>query len=168
MKRTLCIFVFFALIPGFFVNAFAWNPFKKQTFEDCLLENLKGVKSDKAAQDIEFACVLKTSKNNSNSNAKKCQNRALTSDEMKLINATALVEPYGYMKVKIYNGNSNIKINGVKVKLIDDETTREFNLDLSNYQVEPLTTSNEMLARLLYAPKKWRWHLYDLTTEVCK
>lgn len=168
MRKHFFTFVFFVLISSLVDNVFAWNPFKKQTLEECLLENLKGVKSDKAAADIHFACVVKTSNKNSNSSAKRCQNRALTSDELKLVHAKATVESYGWMKVRIYNGNSDIKINGVKVKLIDVETAREFNFDLSHYKVEPLTTSEEMLAQVLYAPKKWSWELYNLTTEVCK
>jgi hypothetical protein len=168
MKKTLLVISVLTFIPAFSYIAFGWNPFKKQTLEDCLLENLKGVKSDDAAADIKFACIVKTSDNESSSDTRKCQNRALTDDEMKLINATALVESHGWMTVKIHNGNSNIKINGVKVKLIDIETAKEFSYDLSHYNVEPLKTSKEMLAQLLYAPKKWNWYLYDLTTEVCK
>ena len=133
-----------------------------------MLENLKGVKSDDAAADIKYACAVKTSNNKSTSNERKCQNRELTIDEKKLINATALIESHGWMTVKIHNGNSNVRINGVKVKLIDLESKKEFNFDLSHYKVEPLKTSKEMLAELLYVPKKWNWYLYDLTTEVCK
>jgi hypothetical protein len=146
----------------------ACNPFKSQTFEDCLLENLKGVKSDNAAADIKYACLVKTSSNENTSEDKKCQNRALTTDENKLINSTAFIERWGTLKVNVYNGNSNIKINAGKVKLIDIEAKQEFSFDLSMYKVAPLTTSEEMLATLLYVPKKWSWYLYDLTTEVCK
>jgi hypothetical protein len=167
MKKHFFIFVFFVLISSVVDNAFAWNPFKKQTFEECLLENLKGVKSDDAAADIKYACAVKTS-DNSSSDKRKCQNRSLTTDENKLINSTALVERWGTLKVKVYNGNSNIKINGLKVKIIDIEAKQEFSFDLSIYKVAPLTTSEEMLATLLYVPKKWAWQLYDLTTEVCK
>jgi hypothetical protein len=157
----LCTMIFCSFLSG-------CNPFKKQTFEDCLLENLKGVKSDDAAADIKYACLVKTSNNEDTSDERKCENRALTIDERKLVNGTAFVESYGTLKVKLYNGNSNIKINGVKVKLIDTEKNQEFNFDLSMYKVAPLTTSEQMLASLLYAPKKWDWYLYDLTTEVCK
>ena len=168
MKKHFFTFVFFVLISSVVDNAFAWNPFKKQTFEECLLENLKGVKSDDAAADIKFACAVKTSENASSGNTRKCQNRALTDDEIKLINATVLVESHGWMKVKIHNGNNKIKINGIKVKLIDIGASKEFNYDLSLYKVEPLTTSKEMLVQVLYAPKIWTWRLYDLTTEVCQ
>jgi hypothetical protein len=144
------------------------NPFKEQNFEDCLLENLKGVKSDDAAADIRMACAIKNSKNSKNISyqTRKCENRELTLDEKKLVNGRAIVE-YDWLTVILHNGNSNIKINGVKVKLIDKETTDEFIFDLSHYKVEPLKTSEKMLSKLLYPPKKWDWNVHELTTEVC-
>jgi hypothetical protein len=148
----------------------ACNPFEKQTFEACLLEHLKGVTSDDAAADIKMACAIKTSKKVEDKKlpVKKCENRPLTLEERRLVNGRAWVESYGFMKVKIYNGNSDIKINGIKVKLIDKTDNKEFDFDLSIYKVAPQTTSEEMLAELLYAPKKWDWDIYGLTTEVCK
>jgi hypothetical protein len=41
-------------------NAYAWSLFNKQTYEECILESMKGVTSDDAANEIKMACILKT------------------------------------------------------------------------------------------------------------
>jgi hypothetical protein len=156
------------LLLAIFGNAYAWNPFKKQTYEECILENMKGVKSDDAADQIRIACLVKTSKNSTSQNSKNCIKRKLTLEEQKLISATALVESYGFLKVKIYNGNKNISINTVKAKIVDLETRKEFEFNLTNSHVPPISTSGEMLAKLLYAPKKWNWDITEITTEECR
>jgi hypothetical protein len=151
-----------------FSNAYAWNPFKAQTYEECILENMKGVKSDDAASKIEMACVVKISKNSSSHNSNKCIKRKLTLEEKKLISATAKVESHGWLTVKIYNGNKNISIKTVKAKIIDVDTKKEFEFELTNSNVPPISTSGEMLAQLLYAPKNWGWDISEITTEECK
>ena len=101
------------------------------------------------------------------SSPNKCKNRKLTAEETKLITGNAVVEGYGFLKVKLYNGNRNLKITGVKVRLFDKEAQKSFDFDMSNANVEPISTSGEMLAELLYAPKKWDWYIYEMYTEVC-
>jgi hypothetical protein len=156
------------LLLAIFGNAYAWNPFKKQTYEECILENMKGVKSDDAASQIQMACVIKTSKNSSSNNSNKCIKRKLTLEERKLVSATAKVESYGWLVVKIYNGNKNVSIMTVKAKIVDLDTKKEFEFNLTNSNVSPMRTSGEMLAELLYAPKKWDWDITEITTEECK
>lgn len=48
------------LMLGFPLStAFAWNPFGPKNFEDCVLQNMKGVTSDAAAAHIRMACIKK-------------------------------------------------------------------------------------------------------------
>lgn len=160
---SVIVIIFCSILSG-------CNPFKNQTFEDCLLENLKGVKSDDAASDIRMACAVKTAGNNKGNSyeGKKCESRELTIDEKKLVSGRANVESHEWMKVTLHNGNKDLKINGIKVKLIDKINNQEFLFDLSHYKVAPLETSDKMLTKLLYVPKKWDWDIYSLTTEICK
>jgi len=149
--------------------SYAWNPFKAETYEDCILKNMKDAKNDNAVREIRQACRLKIEERNwAEEKSKKCESRLLTADERKLVSGNAVVETYGWLKVKIYNGNKNITINGVKARLIDKETQKSFDFNLTNTTVQPISTSGEMLAQLLYAPNKWDWFFYDVTTEVCK
>ena len=58
-------------------QATAWNPFGPKSFEDCLLNNMKGVTSDQAANAVIAACKIKfpTQEKNStsvSSNKIKC------------------------------------------------------------------------------------------------
>ena len=130
---------------------------------------MKGVTNDDAASEIKFACESKTYKeNSSNANSKKCVKRFLTAEETKMVTANAVVESYGWLKVKVYNGNNNISITEVKVRIIDKETQKSFDFNMSNATVNPISTSGEMLAQLLYVPKKWEWYVLPLATEVCK
>jgi hypothetical protein len=168
MKKVLCVSIMFLVVPSFFIHANAWNPFKKQTYEECLLENLKGVTSDRAAFNIEMACLQTTGKDRDDERRKICDKKALTTEQRKLITSSAKIESYGYLKLEIYNGNTDISLNEMKVRLIDVDANKRFNFDISHYDVEPLSVSAEIPIKLLYIPEKWNWLLFDLYTEVCK
>ena len=158
------------LVIAFSCLITACDPFKKQSYEDCILENMKGVKSDDAANQIRMACELKIYSNDYSisSSSEKCQTRLLSDEELKNVSGKAEVESYGFLKVRVYNGNTSIKIKDIKVKLTDLVNQKQFDFQLTNSKVDPISTSGEMLAELLYAPKKWSWYMYDITTEICK
>jgi hypothetical protein len=159
-----------ALVIAFSCLFTACKPFKKQSYEDCILENMKGVKSDDAANQIKMACELKMYSDNysTSSSTEKCEIRLLSDAELKNVSGKAKLESYGFLKVKVYNGNTSIKIKDIKVKITDLENQKQFDFQLTNSEVDPISTSGEMLAELLYAPKKWNWYMYDITTEICK
>lgn len=169
MKRYKFLNLIFFIILSASDSSYAWNPFKTETYEDCILKNMKDAKNDNAVREIRQACRIKIEELKwAEEKSKKCESRLLTAEERKLLTGSAVVETYGFLKIRIYNGNKNITINGVKARLIDKETQKSFDFNLSNATVQPISTSGEMLAELLYAPKKWDWNFYDVTTEVCK
>lgn len=49
------------LAPLFILNfsAHAWNPFGPSNFDDCIIQNMKGVTSDTAAASIRYSCKQK-------------------------------------------------------------------------------------------------------------
>ena len=159
----LCISLF---ISSFLNNAFAWNPFKKQTYEECILENMKDVKSDDAARQIKYACMSKTS--NPTEDTKTCPTRFLTTPEAALVTPYASIESYGWMKLNVHNNNKKLSVTGFKVFITDLETNKTLTYEVTYPKIEPLTTSNEILVKILYAPKKSAWNIYEITTEVCK
>jgi hypothetical protein len=165
MKKHFYIFVFFVFISSVSNNAFAWNPFKKQTFDECILENMKGVKSDKAAREISDACDSKTS--DSVVDSKKCATRFLTAAEEIFVTPYASIESYGWMKLKVHNNNKNIVVTGFKVFITDLQTNKTLTYEVTYPKIAPLTTSAEILVKILYAPKKSTWNIYEITTEVC-
>ncbi len=59
MKKTLPIRLIFSTIFLFSFNAYPWSPFGPKNFDDCIIENMKGITSDAAAGSIRMACRQK-------------------------------------------------------------------------------------------------------------
>jgi len=164
MKKLITVFLTAALLNS--TNASAWSLFHEQTYDECILENMKGVTSDDAANKIAGACVIKTSK--PNGKASTCKDRKLTEAEVNLVSGNATVQSYGWMTVKLYNGNKKIIINGGKVRLIDNVSKKTMDYNMLIYpSISPLETSLDINIQLLNAPKKFDWNFYDLTTQIC-
>ena len=83
-------------------NVFAWSLFGPTNFDECLLENMKGVTSDQAAEAIEYACEVKF---NTQEKQVECKLQEFTSSEMAKLQATGNVYNYGYFKGNVYNGS---------------------------------------------------------------
>lgn len=54
IKNLILLIIIFT-----FVNAYAWNPFGPNNYEDCVLDGIKNAKSDQAANAVMFACRKK-------------------------------------------------------------------------------------------------------------
>ena len=166
--RKLIPFIFSIAVCFFSVNIFAWNPFKKQTYEECILENMKGVKSDEAAKEIRHACRWKIlNESSAPVDSKKCTNRFLTPSEAKLVTPYAKIMSYGWMTLQVHNNNKNLTVTGFKVYIKDLETNKTLDYEVTYPKIEPLKTSDEINIRILAAPKKPEWNIYEITTEVC-
>ena len=59
-KVIFSVFLFTLQITD--VAAQWWNPFEPKTYDECILENMKGVSSDEAAKEIRYSCLKKHSK----------------------------------------------------------------------------------------------------------
>ena len=164
MKNLNIIVLFLAFYP-FSLNAFAWNPFKKQTYDECILENMKGVTSDNAARQIRDACGNKTS--DSVADSKKCSTRFLTAAEETLVIPYASIHN-GWMELDVHNNNKNIAVTGFKVFIKDLQTNKTLTYEAASPKIAPFTTSSKILVKILYAPKKPEWNIYEITTEVCR
>jgi hypothetical protein len=166
--KKLISFIFLMALYCVSVNTFAWNPFKKQNYDECILENMKGVTSDSAAREIRYACLNKTS--DSDANSKKCSNRFLTTAEESLVTPSAYELSSGdrYLKLNVHNNNKNITVTGFKVFIKDLQTNKTLSYEVSYPTIKPLTTSPQILVEILYAPKKYQWNIYEVTTEVCR
>ena len=160
MKFILSFIFIFNLSP-----AFAWNPFKAQTYEECILENMKGVKSDDAASKIEMACILKTSKNSSVTETKKCKDRQLTQEEKEKVKANASINYINYIEVKIYNGNKNISINqaSAAIRAKNINPPQEYKL-FFKFPITPLSSGSVDAALMEKPSDNWDWVLKDLAT----
>jgi hypothetical protein len=158
-KLTILILLFFTL-----GSASAWNPFKAQTYQECILENMKGVKSDDAASQIQVACIMKTSKGSSG-DSKTCKDRNLTTEEKENVKATASINHINYIEVKIYNGNKNISIKqgnaSIRAKNINPPQMYKLYF---KYPIEPLSSGTVDASLMTKPSESWDWFLSDLMT----
>jgi hypothetical protein len=56
---TLAIRILISVISVFSTNAHSWSPFGPNNFDDCIIQNMKGVTSNTAAAAIRMACRQK-------------------------------------------------------------------------------------------------------------
>ena len=168
MKNLIKIFTIDFSIVLLLISLTACNPFKNQTYEDCILENMKGVKSDAAANEISSACIIKISNQDNSDDDKKCSERILSVEEKNLVRTVATIDDKNKMRLKLHNENKDIVITALKVAIHDIEKDKVMSYEVTNKNIKPFKTSDELTIELLYVPKKYDWGIFDLTTEVCK
>jgi len=66
-KFALLTAIILTLAAAVVIAVFDGNPFRPSTYDDCILENMKGVKSDSAAETIKNSCESQFTRNNSRS-----------------------------------------------------------------------------------------------------
>lgn len=135
MTRILIHLAFaLALLPSK-GHAF-WGP---KNFDDCILQNMKGVTSDDAADMIYESCLEKFSQ-------KQPAEVEIPPWAINKLDAIAGETNYGYFKGDMHNGNSEWIITKVTIALVmtppnktskEKPITREYE---ANVYIPPLTT----------------------------
>lgn len=125
--------------------------FGPKDFDDCILRSMKGVTSDMAAKAIYKSCRDKFPE-------KIPDSVKLTEDQIKKITGHISGDS-NYLSGNIYNGNDNIKLTQLSIKIVPDydnaikrikkmssaekdkykETLQIYN---DNVDIDPLTSSN--------------------------
>ena len=96
MVKSLSI----AIITVFFsVDVLAWSIFGPKNFDECILENMKGVTSDIAAKAIGDSCYTKFPEI---INCKTVE--VINPRDLYKITGTAEVGSYAYFQARLYNG----------------------------------------------------------------
>lgn len=124
------------VLLGAFSSAYA-GIFGPSNFDDCVLESMKGVTSDMAAQAIYRSCRKKFPENQVKQNT-----RALTANE--LANLTGRGGPSGnYFSVDLLNSNSGVTVSQVTLMVFTriggKETPNYYDSDVT---IGPNKTSN--------------------------
>ena len=118
------------------LESFSWTLFGKQTYEECILENMKGVTNNSVAQQIQFACAEKT-KEPSKLKSSKCRIRNLTKEEANQVSATAEYTDYdSVITLTVHNGNRNISIGSGELSVRGYD--KSYVYKLNGYDIEPL------------------------------
>lgn len=117
-------------------KSFSWSLFGKQTYEECILQNMKGVTNDRVAQQIQFACAEKT-KEPSKLKSLKCRMRNLTKEEANQVSATAEYTDYdSAITLTVHNGNRNISIGSGELSVRGND--KSYVYKLNGYDIESL------------------------------
>ena len=119
-------------------ESFSLSLFGKQTYEECILENMKGVTNDRVAQQIQSACAVKT-QDDSKSKPLECRGRNLTQEENKLVSATAEYSKYdNKISLKVYNGNRNLTLGYAELNVKKANKNYVYKVNGLDLGIEPL------------------------------
>lgn len=117
-------------------NSFSWSLFGKQSYEECILENMKGITNDRVALQIQYACEEKT-KEPSKLKTLKCRMRDLTKEEANQVSAIAEYTDYdSAITLTVHNGNRNISIGSGELSVRGNDKSYVYKLD--GYDIAPL------------------------------
>jgi len=157
MKFIFLIFLFFN-----FNNVSAWTLFGPRSLEDCILENMKGVTSDDAAKQIQYACMMKFSDNEP---TKKCKMREMTAAEAANVTGNASISRTPYFSGSFYNGNSVATIDEIVVifKADNIKPPQEYKLFLSS-PIAPKSSNTAGTTVQLFPTKNFEWNFMSLKT----
>lgn len=110
-----------------------------QNFDDCILKHMDGVTSDKAALLITRSCRKKFPKGS----AERKRARDLSFLELVNLTGRAGLDYGSYYSGSIYNGNKNITITSVTIRITGKSgkksNTREYTDEVS---IPPLSTAD--------------------------
>lgn len=147
----------------FSINVYA-GLFGPSNYEECLLENMKGVTSDEAANAIKYACATKYSEK---AVKKRCKERELTAVEKSKVSGNASISNYGnpYFSGKFYNGNKAINISAVTVMIgaANIKPPQEYNLFLQ-YPINPMSSGDAGISVQVSPTKDFEWGIMSMKT----
>jgi hypothetical protein len=159
-NKTRAILTYAILTLGFMgcTTAQAWTLFGPKNFDDCILENMKGVTSDQAAATIYASCSAKFP-----TEEKKCKLRNLSTSEKSNIRGSAKITDIGkpYFAADFYNGNSEITIDAATVTISAPNIKPSQKYDLYfSYPISPRSSGSAGISIQIFpTPDKWSWNV---------
>lgn len=135
MRTILHIIVAILFLPIYTSAGF----FGPSNYDECVLENMKGVTSDQAARAIQVACRKKFPVEKED--LRKYEN--ITKEQRKNISGKAGIEYGNYFGGHLYNGNSDLTIKQVTI-VVETEIGGEMkkNEYIVDIEIKPLQTKN--------------------------
>ena len=134
MRFVVSFLIPVVLLPGL---AGAASP---SNYDECILESMKGVKSDLAAKSIIRSCRNKFSDRSKG----KVKSRSLSYTEMSQLTGRASFSEFSYggnFSGKIYNGNANVTISEITIQITMTRNGKKImRLYRDDVNIEPQTT----------------------------
>lgn len=113
--------------------------FGPSNYDECILESMKGVTSDKAAILIARSCRKKFP----NEPETKPESRALSYEELSKITGRAGHSFGNYFSGNIYNGNLNVTVSVITVRVTTTVDGKEVTrIYTDNVTIKPQTTAD--------------------------
>jgi len=137
-KKYLCIYVLTACY-----SAQAWNPFGPNNYDDCIIQNMKGVTSDTAAAAIRYSCYQKfpdkKSKDNSQQNLRAGTPRINVWDKpynaqifTNITTSRPKFNSYGSMEISVTNKNQ-FNVSGIYIGVTSDKKPGKCSMEKNDY-----------------------------------
>lgn len=148
-----------ALVPSISYGGF-WGV---KDYDECILDSMKGVTSDKAALLIKKSCREKFPEPTVDSKSEVLPILAQTK-----ITGRASVADSGYFEADLYNGTEDWSVSIVKIAVVDKDTnkTRSYKAYTGymghKYPIKPLSTGS-ISFRLLDNPKNMSWSIIEVS-----
>jgi hypothetical protein len=169
MKSLLLLMVIFAAHP-----VLAWSLFGPGSYEDCILQSMKGVTSDTAASQIRHACRNKFPVEM----PKRCKTREMSTRESSFVtgngnvSADALWTYSGMLDsdkpkftASLYNGNQGATIESIIVAISADniKPPQEYEIIVNN-PILPRSSGEVSTIVQTRPTSKFEWRMISIRT----
>jgi hypothetical protein len=157
MKQFFFVFLFL-----YSTNSIAWTLFGPKNYDECILQNMKGVTDKTAAELIMMSCL---SKFDTPSTAKKCTEREFTRTEREHISSTARLD-FTELTIDFHNGTKNLSIVEANVSISADNINpaQEYKLRF-DYPISPLESGRaKTYIQKVPDRKSFKWYFTTLKT----
>ncbi len=121
-------------------NVFAFSLFGPKNYDECILDNMKGVTSDTAAVQIVVACRKQFEEKQV-----ECNSQEFTTEEMSKLRATGGVQSYGYFTGNVYNGSQKT-IHSIVIKYKPTVKSDIVVYKIENLNIGPLSSGDFSIA----------------------
>ncbi len=146
------------------IGAYVWNPLGPNSYEECILKNMKGITSDVAAKEIASAC---DDKFNPMPEVKKCKTREMTSEEAQKVAGNATITDIGkpYFSGSFYNGNSLVTVEELTVLVSGENISmpQKYNLYMTN-PIKPNASGTAGISIQNMPGKNFGWNIVSIKT----
>lgn len=139
--------------------------FGPSSFDECILENMKGVGGDMAAREVHRACRKKFPNEEAANNRKKVPSSVLRKLDIQVVNS-----PFGEQSVIFYNGDSEWTICSlvIRVKNPSAGNYKDYEAKYPGMMSafcygEPLTKDDRMTFKIFDKEEGWTWELVGAT-----
>lgn len=135
-------------------SCFAWSLLEPKDFDECILENMKGVTSDVAARQIRKSCRSKFPY--PSEKVTECTLQDFSTPEYNKLEASASITDYGYFQGNVYNGSQKT----IREILITykSKNNKWLEYKITDLNIKPLTSGDFSTAVHDNKIKKLEWN----------